>query len=73
MTLVKLTNAILGNEHAIAVVSNYDETNDVYVGLPAVLDGSGVSRKIFFDLNKEEEKKLQNSIDIIKENIKDLF
>ncbi len=73
MTLVKLTNAILGNEHAIAVVSNYDETNDVYIGLPAVLDGNGISRKIFFDLTKEEEKKLQNSINVIKENIRELF
>ena len=73
MTLVKLTNAILGNEHAIAVVSNYDKNNDVYIGLPAILDGSGVSKKIYFDLNKEEEKKLQNSIDIIRENINEIF
>ncbi len=73
MTLVKLTNAILGNEHAIAVVSNYDENNDVYVGLPAILDAVGVSKKIYFDLNKEEEKKLQNSIDIIKENIEGII
>ena len=72
MTLVKLTNAILGNEHMIAVVSNYDVTNDVYVGLPAVLDATGVARKIYFDLDKEEEAKLQNSIDIIKSSVEEV-
>lgn len=72
MTLVKLTNAILGNEHAIAVVSNYDSTNDVYVGLPAVLDGTGIAKKIYFDLNKDEEERLQYSINVIRESINEI-
>lgn len=56
-------------EHTVIVVSNYDKDNDVYVGLPAVLNKNGVDRKIYFNLNNEEEQKLQNSIDILKEAI----
>lgn len=70
MCLVRITNAILGNENAIITVSNYDDKNDVYVGLPCVLNRSGVARKIFVNLNGEETSKLQNSIDFIKDSIK---
>ena len=70
MCLVRITNAILGDENSIITLSTYDETNDVYVGLPVVLNRSGVSKKIFIELNEEETSKLQNSIDIIKDAIK---
>lgn len=67
MCLVKITNAILGDENTVLVLSNYDENNDVYIGLPAVVNASGIEEKIYFNLTKEEEEKLQHSIDIIKE------
>ena len=67
MCLVKITNAILGDENSVLVVSNYDDNNDVFIGLPAVVNASGIEEKIYFNLNKEEEDKLQHSIDIIKE------
>lgn len=67
MCLVKITNAILGDENSVLVVSNYDENNDVYIGLPAVVNASGIEEKIYFNLTPEEEQKLQHSIDIIKE------
>ena len=70
MCLVKITNAILGNENAIITVSNYDETNDVYIGMPAIINRKGVSKKIFVSLNEKETEKLQNSINVIKEAIK---
>ena len=69
MCLVRITNAILGNENSIITLSTYDDTNDVYVGLPVVLNRTGVSKKIFIDLTDEETNKLQNSINIIKEAI----
>jgi len=69
MCLVRITNAILGDENTIITVSNYDEANDVFVGLPAVINKSGVHKKIFVELNEEETKKLQNSIDVIKDAI----
>ena len=69
MCLVRITNAILGDEKSVMVVSNYDKTNNVFVGLPCVLGRLGVINKIYFNLNDEETKKLQNSIDVIKEAI----
>lgn len=70
MCLVRITNAILGDENSIITVSNYDETNGVYVGLPAIINRTGVHKKIFVELNNDETVKLQNSIDIIKDAIR---
>jgi len=72
MALVRITNAILGNENTIIALSVYDEENDVYVGLPAIVNKDGVQRRIRLKLTDEETEKLQNSIDIIKENIESL-
>ena len=69
MALVRITNAILGNENTIMALSIYDEVNDVYVGMPAILNQNGAERRIHLNLTKEEEEKLQHSIDVIKENI----
>lgn len=70
MAMVRITNAILGNENTIMALSVYDETNDVYIGLPAILNETGIKGRIKLKLTPEEETKLQNSIDIIKENLK---
>ena len=69
MCLVRITNAILGNENSIIPLSVYDEQNDVYVGLPAIVNKKGADRRVYLKLNEEETKKLQNSINIIKNNI----
>lgn len=70
MAMVRITNAILGNENTIMALSIYDENNDVYIGMPAIVNQNGVQRRILLKLTLEEENKLQNSIDVIKENIK---
>ena len=72
MALVRITNAILGNENTILALSVYDKENDVYVGLPAILNKDGVERRVYLKLTEEESQKLKNSIDIIKENINSL-
>ena len=72
MCLVRITNAILDDENSILTVSTYDKDNDVYVSLPSVINKNGVSHKIYVNLNKDEENKLQNSIDLIKEAIDSL-
>lgn len=72
MAMVRITNAILGNENLIMPLSIYDKDNDVYVGLPAILNSNGVERRIRIKLSEEETIKLQNSIDIIKNNIKSI-
>ena len=72
MALVTITNAILGNENLIIALSVYDEENDVYIGMPAILNQNGVERRIYLNLNEEEAKKLQHSINVIKNNINNL-
>ena len=72
MCLVAITNVILGNENAIIPLSIYDEKNDVYVGLPAIVNKDGAKRRVYLNLTEEEEKKLQHSIDTIKANINSL-
>ena len=67
--LARITNAILGNENTIMALSVYDEDNDVYVGLPAIVNKDGAPRRIYLKLTEEESNRLQKSIDIIKENI----
>lgn len=69
MCLVRITNAILNNENSVITVSTYDKENDVFIGLPAIINKKGIKDKIYVNLNEEETKKLQNSIDIIKEAI----
>lgn len=66
MALVRITNVILNDEDAIIPVSNYDETNDVYVSTPCVIGRNGIKQRIYLNLTKGEEEKLQNSIDIIR-------
>ncbi len=66
MCLVRITNAILGDENSIITVSTYDEKNDVYVSVPAVLNSTGVRNRIYVKLNEEETEKLQHSIDVIR-------
>ena len=70
MCLVKITNAILGDEKTIITISNYDKNNDVFIGLPAILNKDGVKDKIYVELNDDETAKLQHSIDTIKDAIK---
>lgn len=69
MALTSITNAILGDENLIYSVSVFDENNKVFIGCPAVIGKRGIKKKIYLQLTKEEEDKLTNSINIIKENI----
>ncbi len=69
MALVRITTAILNDEDAIIPVSNYDKTNRVYISTPCVIGKDGIKQRIFLELSKNEEKKLQKSIDIIKKAI----
>lgn len=72
MCLVRITNAILGNENSIITVSSYDENNDVYIGLPTIINRKGAAGKIAVELNEEEKEKMQNCVNIIKEAIETL-
>ncbi len=65
---VQIINCILGDEHRILAVSNYDDCSDSYYGFPAVVGRTGIIRRINLDLPESEGIKLQKSINIIKRN-----
>lgn len=72
MCLVRITNAILGDENAIITVSSYDEDNDIYIGIPSILNKDGVKLRIYINLTDDEKNKLQSSVDIIKTAIENI-
>lgn len=65
LALAQITQAILHDENTILPVSSlvrdYLGINNVYLGLPAILNKLGVSSVLKLDLNSEEEYYLKNS------------
>ena len=69
MCLVRITNAILGDENSVITVSSYDSDNDIFIGGPTIINRQGAREKMNVKLTTEEKNKFQKSIDIIKEAI----
>ena len=67
MCMVRITCAILEDKNIILPVSSYDDKDDVCISTPAVVGGKGVREKLFIPLSEEEQRKLNNSIRVIKE------
>lgn len=71
MALVRITNAILGNENLIMPLSILDKENDMYIGRPCIINSEGV-RNIDLNLTSEEQFKYDCSINVLKEQIENL-
>jgi len=69
MCLVKITNAILNDQNLILSVSCYDKINNLYLGMPAIINREGIKQKIKLTLTSSEENKLTNSIKTLKNAI----
>ena len=72
MALNRLVRAILDSENSILTVSTYLKDgeygqDDIYIGVPAIINSKGVRELIKLELTKEEQEKLDNSCNIIKE------
>ncbi len=71
MALNRLVRAILDNENSILTVSTYLENqygqNDVYIGVPAIINEDGVRELIELNLNEYEQEKLDSSCSLIKQ------
>lgn len=71
--LVRLTRAILNNENAIVTVSAYLEgqygLDDVYIGVPAVLNENGVREIMELKLTDVEQQQLHASAKTLKEMV----
>jgi L-lactate dehydrogenase len=77
MGLVRLTKAILHNEHSILTVSchlagEYGE-DDVYIGVPAIVNRNGIQRVIELRLNEQEKKQFAFSANVLKETMFPFF
>lgn len=69
MSLVRITNAIFGNEDSILTLSRYDENYGVYIGGPAILNQTGIKRRIDLPLTEAEQERLDHSAKTIQEAI----
>ena len=72
MALNRIVRAVLDNENSILTVSTYLENgqygqDDIYIGVPAVINAHGVRELLDLELSKEEREKLDNSCKIIKQ------
>lgn len=73
MALVRITKAIFNNENRILPISVFNDDvydiDNLYIGLPAVLNENGVDHVVKLNLNDEELKSLKKSSSILKHSI----
>ena len=72
MALNRLVRAVLDGENSILTVSTYLKDgqygqDDIYIGVPAVINSDGVRELLELDLTPEEQEKLNESCKLIKE------
>lgn len=72
MCLNRIIRAILDDENSVLTVSTYLENgeygqNDVYIGVPAIINENGVRELLELELTDEEQAKLDNSCNLIKQ------
>lgn len=72
VALARIVKAIIENENSILTVSTYLKNGEygqdnVYIGVPAIINNNGVRELVKLDLNTEEQAKLDNSCKILKE------
>ena len=72
MALSRLVKAVLDNENSILTVSTYLKDgqygqDDIFIGVPAIINNKGVRELLELNLNEEEQVKLDESCKIIKQ------
>lgn len=69
MSLARLTKAILYNQNSILTISTLLQgefgLQDTYLGVPAVVNRSGVREVVEITLNEEEQAKLKHSSEVL--------
>ncbi|MCM3586334.1 L-lactate dehydrogenase [Mesobacillus maritimus] len=71
MGLVRLTKAILQNENSILTVSAYIDgeynQEDLYIGVPAIVNRSGIREVVELTLSDDEMSKFRHSAEVLRE------
>lgn len=70
MAMTRITRALLGDENSVLTVSamlkgEYGQ-NDVYVGVPCIINKNGVQRVLSLSLTEEEQKQFDSCCGILK-------
>ncbi|MEH7074040.1 L-lactate dehydrogenase [Neobacillus drentensis] len=77
MGLVRLTKAILRDENSVLTVSAYLDgeygQSDIFIGVPAVVNRTGVRQVVELNLNEEEQAKFENSVNVLKLTMEPVF
>ncbi|WP_462408518.1 L-lactate dehydrogenase [Neobacillus sp. Marseille-QA0830] len=73
MSLVRITKAILNNENCILTVSAYLDgqygQKDVFIGVPAVINRSGIREVVEIGLNEKEREQFNHSVTVLKQTM----
>ncbi|WP_416827796.1 L-lactate dehydrogenase [Ectobacillus polymachus] len=73
MALMRITKAILNNENCILTVSAYLNgeygQSDIYVGVPAIINRSGVREVMELEMDEAEQAKFDHSVKVLKETM----
>lgn len=72
MVLVRITNAILDDEHTILTVSSYNKEHELFIGYPSIVGRDGIIGYTPIKLTDDEQRSFDNSVNVIKNVIKDL-
>lgn len=76
LALDRICTAILQNEASVLNVStlleDYHGVSDVYLGVPCIVDGSGIRDVLQLDINDTEREQLHTSANKLKEIIKSI-
>ena len=71
MALTRLVAAVINDENSILTVSAYLNNqygqDDIYIGVPAIINKNGVRELLELELNEKEQAKLDNSCKLMKE------
>ena len=72
IALSRIVKAVLDNENSILTVSTYLKDgqyrqDDMFIGVPAIINSKGVRELLELNLNEEEQSKLDESCKIIKQ------
>jgi L-lactate dehydrogenase len=77
MGLVRLTKAILQNENSILTVSAYLSgeygQNDIYIGVPAIVNRHGIREVMEFTLAENEKEKFNHSAEVLQKVKESVF
>jgi len=78
LAVQRIVSAILNDENSVLTVSSFVENEfdgaikDIYISIPAVVGGNGVSRILRPNISEEEKSALILSADALSEKLKDL-